>query len=154
MRMLTSISVDEISLSKCVNWSTYFRGLLFNEEMTAMGKVAIKIKLSRYVTIKNLPDIFKKVQYRDRLYLRSALPTWKIKLKKKNILITFYTVILICFLSVSKPENISLQTIREWNLARLRNYPVDQILSLQVVDVVKTLHATKRDQAEITFNTA
>ena len=33
MRMLTSLSVDEIFLLRYVNWSTDFRGLLFNEQV-------------------------------------------------------------------------------------------------------------------------
>ena len=33
MRMLTSLSVDEILLLRYVNWSSYFRGLPFYGEM-------------------------------------------------------------------------------------------------------------------------
>ena len=52
MRMLTSLSVDEILLPRYVNWSTNFRGLLFNDEMA--------------------PSCFKGIQL-GQFYLREAV---------------------------------------------------------------------------------
>ena len=38
MRMLTSLSIDEILLPRYVNWSIDLRGLLFDEEMAPLFK--------------------------------------------------------------------------------------------------------------------
>ena len=39
LRILTSLSVDEILLPRYTKWSSYFRGLSFNVEMSPASRV-------------------------------------------------------------------------------------------------------------------
>ena len=94
LRMLTSLSVDEILLLRYMNWSTNFRGLILNVEMTPRNLFYLSSRRD-YCLLMPATGFATELRL-DHVYLREAFDRIKITLISVSSIL-FYQYILKLF---------------------------------------------------------